>query len=454
MQQFRFNVVSAADADAEVPVSVAGQIMIDVQRLLTDVGDLMIRKELRTQNSLPEAMDARFGLTMQGAGPGVGAGGSEGALLDDALAAMCAELASATHSTTMPEESSNHIEAEGRRRIASDMLALADHLDGYVMTYGTDGAMRKFRMNNRGSLEAEASREISGMSGALIGVVSRDPARPHRWVISNGADAVQILFSPEASQEDVAAFAQSGPLIATGRVVLDADGKLTQIREVSDCYLFPLIKFRRIVTEKRDVVLLNPVVACPGYDRAKGLWTLSQEDIGIDVAKPTWDGAVLAFHDYLMFLWETYVESEGPFEGEEEELSGFLKSLAFPYRRFAHPFIMRAHPRPEHHAHDARPAPRGRRDRQRAHIQADRAGRGGGPRGEARQGAPLRGALSQDSHEVPRLDAEGLPLLRRVPRPAGPRRELHGQGRPPHGAHNLRMLRHDRAQTVHQGAVT
>lgn len=328
MQQFRFNVVSAADGD--VPVSVAGQVMIDVQRLLTDVGDLMIRKELRTQNSLPESMDARFGLTMQGSESGVGASASDSLLLEDALAAMCAELDGANLSTATPKEVSNHIEAEGRRRIAADMLALADDLDGYVMTYGTEGSMRKFRMNNRDALEAEASADASSMAGALIGVITRDPVRPHRWVISSGAEGAQILFSPEVSHDDVVSFSQSGPVIATGRVVL-ADGRISQLRDVSACYLFPLVKFRRIVTESRDIVLLNPVVACPGYDRRKGLWTLSQEDTGIEVAKPTWDEAVLAFHEYLMFLWENYVEVEGPFEGEEKELSSFLNSLAFPY---------------------------------------------------------------------------------------------------------------------------
>ena len=55
MQQFNFKVVSAEDEDAEVPVAVAGQIMVDVQNLISHTGELMVRQELRTQDMLPDS---------------------------------------------------------------------------------------------------------------------------------------------------------------------------------------------------------------------------------------------------------------------------------------------------------------------------------------------------------------------------------------------------------------
>lgn len=326
MQQFNFRVVSAEDPDAEVPVSVAGQVMMDVQSLISHTGELIVRQELRTQSSLPPWIADRFTLRMQGQGAGPR---MDGSLLEDALIRTCAELDRANLSATVPEEVSNHIEAWCRAAIARDVLDLWDHTSGYVLTYGTEGDMRRFRMNSRAALEAEASADPSAMPSAIIGEVSRDPDRRGRWLISNSRDPVPIQFSDSVPEADRESFPSMGPLIATGRVVLE-DGRLVGMRDVGACYRFPVVKFHRIITEDRDLMLLNPVTACPGYNRSKGLWTLSNEDIGIDIAKPSWDEAVWAFHEYFMFLWETYAESDAEFEGEEREVSDLLRSMAFP----------------------------------------------------------------------------------------------------------------------------
>ncbi|MDY5678349.1 MAG: hypothetical protein SPF21_00115, partial [Candidatus Methanomethylophilaceae archaeon] len=87
------------------------------------------------------------------------------------------------------------------------------------------------------------------------------------------------------------------------------------------------VKFHRIVTHDRDIVLLNPIAAMPSVDR-NGNWHLSTDDLGMDVSKPTWDDCVVAYHEYFAFLWETYCESDDEFEGEEREISDFLRSLA------------------------------------------------------------------------------------------------------------------------------
>ena len=328
MQQFNFKVVGADNPDEEVPVIVAGQIMVDIQNLLTDVGVLMVRQELRTQRLLPEGIGERFSLKLQGHG---GASGvrKDSSLLEDALFQLCAELDRANLSSTVPPETSNHIEAAGRKKIASDVLALSKHLDGYVLTYGTEGAMRKFRMNARRSLEKEVAMDLSAMPSAVIGVVSRDPEHSNRWLIDNG-EPIAISFADSVDRSDILSFPGMGPLIAVGNVTFDDNGEPSGIRNVTSCYMFPSVRFHRIITSERDLLLLTPVEACPGYNHDKGLWTLVNEDLGIDVSKPSWDSVVAAFHEYLMFLWETYVESDEEFEGEEKEIRDLLKSYAFP----------------------------------------------------------------------------------------------------------------------------
>ncbi len=327
MQQFNFKVVNSADADADVPILVAGQIMVDIQNLLADVGELMVRQELRTQNSLPEGIRDRFTLRMKGSG---GAGTrTDGALIEDALAMMCSELDHANLKSDY-KQPGNHIEAMGRSRIARDVLALADHLEGYTLSYGSDEGMRRFRMNARQALEKESVADPSSIPSAIIGVVFRDPVRKNRWIVSNGIDSVPASFSPEVSQEDREVFESYGPLIVVGTVSLDEDGRLTGIRDVTSCYQFPIVKFHRVIGAERDILLFNPVSACISHSGEKGTWTLVNEDLGISVTKPSWDAAVMAFHEYFLFLWETYAESDDDFEGEELEVRDYLRSMAFP----------------------------------------------------------------------------------------------------------------------------
>ena len=63
-QPFNFKVVPVDDENASVPVSVAGQTMVDVQNILTDVGTSMVRQELRLQNPVPKELVRRFDLSM------------------------------------------------------------------------------------------------------------------------------------------------------------------------------------------------------------------------------------------------------------------------------------------------------------------------------------------------------------------------------------------------------
>lgn len=328
MERFNFDVVDATDSNAEVPIAVAGQIMVDIQNLLTHTGELMVRQEFRTQNKIPAGISDRFSLRMQGHG-----GAStrkDGQLIEDALSALCDELDRANLGTTVPEETSNHIEARGRMLIAKDVLALADHLEGYTLSYGPDGYKRKFRMNSRTSLEREASFDIASRPSAIIGTLSKDPVHKNRWLISNGVDCVPVSFVGSVPIADIARFASKGPLIVTGFVDLGDDGRLMGLRESTGCYGFPVINFHRVITPERDILLLNPIAGCPGYNASKGMWTLSNEYLGINISKPSWDEAVYAFHEYFVFLWETYAESDETFEGEELEVREFLLSLAFP----------------------------------------------------------------------------------------------------------------------------
>ncbi len=325
MQQFTFLIVDSQDADADVPQDVSDVIMADIQHLITDIGELLIRQELRTQSALPTGVSDRFLLREVASG-----NRKDGTLLEDTLEQVFIELDRSNLTLFAPPETSNHIEAEGRRKIARDMLDLADHLGGYTMSYGSGGTIKKFRFNSRIATQKEATTNISDRVSAVIGAIRPDPDIRGGWLFTNGIDTVPITFSRFVSSEDIVNFSTMGPTIITGRILQDESGHLTSVKDVVECYLFPLVKFHRAITSERDIRLLNPIMARPGYNPVKGTWTLVNEDLGIDVSKGSWDEAVAAFHEYFMFLWETYVDVDAEFVGEEKDVRDFLLSLSYP----------------------------------------------------------------------------------------------------------------------------
>ncbi len=328
MQLFNFKVVPNDDERATVPVSVAGQTMVDVQNILLDIGSMMVRQELRLQNTIPENLIRRFSLSMD-----VSSGRNvetvtegEDTLMLDALNQLIKEL-ELVNMTEGRWELGSHRETLVRRKLSADLLTLADHLDGYDLYYGSGDNMRRFRLTRMDALRKIAGDGSESIQGAIIGVISHDTVHKNRWLISNGVDTVPITFASNISSTDITLFAEAGPLIASGIVVTDSDGTLKEMRAVVRCYSFPSVRFHRVITPERDIILLNPVEAIPGHN-AKGLWTLDCKDLGISVAKSSWDKCVIAFHAYFTFLWETYAESDSEFEGEEQEVRELLLSMA------------------------------------------------------------------------------------------------------------------------------
>ena len=330
MHSFGFKVVPPEGETSGVPVAVAGRTMVDVQKLLTDIGSMVVRMELRIQNDMPSELSSKFDLRIGGSSSsGIGSNPPEGsdALMEDALNALSETLDFLGTGAIGTWMTDNFPEPLGRKEIAKDLIDLSDHIQGFTLVYGNDGKTGEFKGLDRDKLMQYAEADVSSVGAAVIGTISKDQVKKNRWIISNGEDAIPLTFGSNIAPSDIPAFASAGPVIVTGTVVRDRDSNITEIRNANGCYTFPTVKFHRIVTHDRDIVLLNPVVAEPSVDR-NGNWHLSTADLGMDISKPTWDGCVVAYHEYFAFLWETYFESDDIFEGEEKEIADFLRSLA------------------------------------------------------------------------------------------------------------------------------
>ena len=329
MRSFGFRVVpSDPDDKSGVPIAVAGQIMVDVQKILSDIGAMIIRLELRIQNEIPAKLSRKFDLTIGGdICGGLNSEPTEGNddALETALDVLCATLEFLGKGAVGSWMTDTFEDDRSRAIIARDLIQLTDHLEGYALEYGPDEGQLRFEKLEREKIlpYAEMHPEIS----AAIGVISRDPVKRNHWNISNDEYVEPITFDRNIVPTDIPQFASAGPVIVIGLVSRGEKGHILSVDKISGCYTIPELKFHRITAYNGDRILLNPIVAKTGYDPESDMWSLTNEILGINVSKPSWDECVVAFHEYAIFLFENYVDSGKTFEGEEKEIQEFLLSL-------------------------------------------------------------------------------------------------------------------------------
>ena len=328
MRSFGFKVIPADPEDKSgVPISVAGQTMIDVQKLLTDIGSMLLRLSMRLQNEIPEDLVKKFDLTIGGNEGGLSTGPSEGndEALEGAMNILCSTLDFLGTGATGSWMEDTFEDEESRALIAKDLLELSKHLDGYILEYGTEDNVRRFENLNKEKLEPY-TKDGNWLSGA-VGKIQKDEVKRNHYNLTNDKYLVPISFDKNIASSDIPGFCNAGPVIVVGNVKRNKEGHIVSIEKISGCYTIPSLRFHRIISKNGDRNLLNPLIAVTSYDQYKDIWSLSNDDLGIYINKPSWDECVIAFHEYAMFLFETYVDTDKAFEGEELEIREYLRSL-------------------------------------------------------------------------------------------------------------------------------
>jgi len=328
MDSFGFKVISANPSSKKgVPISVAGQTMVDVQKLITDIGCMTMRLEMRLQNEIPEKLRRKFDLNIGGTGSGVGSKPTEGNeyALEKALKILCATLDFLGKGAVGSWMTDFFEDDESRATIAKDLIDLNDHLEGYVLEYGNVNRKERFTGLDREKIltYTQNSESVS----AAVGIVVRDEVKKNHWNLFNDNIIVPISFARNIAVSDIPTFARAGPVIVVGKVNRNPEGHIISIDKISGCYTIPELRFHSIVTEDSDRNLLNPISAVTGYDADSDEWLLRNDILGINIRKDSWDGAIVAFHEYVSFLFETYTKEEDEFEGEEQEIREYLLSL-------------------------------------------------------------------------------------------------------------------------------
>jgi len=327
MQPFGFNVISE-NGEEGIPIAIAGQVMVDIQNLLTDIGRHIVRSEMQLQNEIPPEILNKFtlrigGSSNKGLGSNVDSGSEE--LMDVAIKILFETLNYLGRGASGFWVANKFSDPFERVSIARDLVALNDHLDGNVLVYGPPHDQRQFRKLDREKL---LSYIRSGAERhTVIGKVSSDPRYKGHWNFMNSDAPVSlnpIKKSPKGMMEKAAA---SGVVEVMGNVSKNTEGRILSINNAESFNEINKVMFYRIITAKSNMLLVAPVVASVSYVPGTKMWRMNHDDLGIDVSRPTWDGCVIAFHEEFVYLYETYVQTNKTFQGDDKKAQALLMTF-------------------------------------------------------------------------------------------------------------------------------
>lgn len=266
MANFRINVVSDKE-DKRVPIELAGKTMVNVQNLLTHIGEYLMCKELHIQRSLNPKLAEKMTIYVDSMGSVSLSASSKkpdtkgyGNVIEDSAVLFEKTLDAACSENAMEWFEETFQQGGSKTKIINDVLALYEDVwkkEGFKIMYGST-EIKTFQNVN-----------VSGLQNL-------------------------IKFTMDS---------QSYGEIPIGE-----------------------ISFNRIFATNGDVELKTPLVASVSSEPGK--YTLKNDDLGIEVTKATWDEAVQQFHDYFVFYWLQYADKDdSELVGEEKETKDFLKKL-------------------------------------------------------------------------------------------------------------------------------
>ncbi len=336
MRDFTVNVVPNEEG-GKVPVFLAGQVMVDIQQILMDIGEYLTSRALRIQKSMSRGLISRFLLYM---GPDGGITldttvdapevGDFGNIVDDALELTENTLVAMGSGAGGYWMEDNFGDAFYRKAIIYDLVALDEHLSSFPdcsLMFGPSENPHRFGHVDIEKLASFIKEKGDVGTGAIIGTVSATVSRSKGTMLSivSGDRKVKLSFVDKDAEKAALALVDR-PAIIGGQIVIDGDGNPVEIRQAGGVTAAESIQFQRLVAANGDVKLAKPVKARIVY--APGSWTLRNDETGISVTHPTWDQAVQAFHDQMVFLWTQYSDPERQLEGEEAEIRDYLKGLS------------------------------------------------------------------------------------------------------------------------------
>jgi len=323
MDTLKFNVVPVNGRElSEIKKE---KIMEHVQNLLEHVGMYIVTAEMGFQGSSPDAFRSKFCLSSEPKERE-----NRDTVLETALVWLENTLDIAGTGMVDNWLSSTYTDPRYRVAIAKELMALCDELDGDRFSYGRGKNLKDFLNADAERFRKSSEADVKKFTCALAGVIDKSADGKGRkgYKLNTGAKTYDITLWKEFDRKNAENLSGKNSCLISGLAVMNDEGDIAEVRNLCGGEEFPGIVFNRMITPERDIVLLNPLTAEITFDRTSGKWTLNNEFLGISSSGSEWNKTVSDFHEYFVFLWETYVEGEKEELSEEEtELKEYLLSM-------------------------------------------------------------------------------------------------------------------------------
>lgn len=305
--------VVADGRDGEIPVSVAGRIMMDIQSLIVHIGAQMIEKEMMAVYEVPKEYLNRFILhitEVNGKSMTLSTKAQDkftGSMMDDAVGMLTCIMDS--DESVLPELIVNMFpDPKYRSWIIQDLDALSRDMKGYSISYDSMEASGTFKGTSEETIPQWTYPLPEDHPGTAVGLLYEDPLGRLRLACDKGD--VDLGIPEDRDNTGEAESCGSNPYAVTGHLIFTKEGILSEIRNVEGLRKVQAIEVPRIISKDSDVRLESPVTALISYVPDSKLWILSNDRLDISATGRTWDDAVRAFHDAFMERMEGYDADE------------------------------------------------------------------------------------------------------------------------------------------------
>jgi hypothetical protein len=327
--------VRSEKEDKRIPISVASDVMFDIQLLLTHIGESFIAEEFGSHSRPSEALASRFTLFIDPESGGISfktsAGEGKSELMDKALAKLIVTMDKMGSGSGTYWMGDNYSDPRYRCMVLYDLMQLSKHMTtdrGYSLFFNADGKEKKFVPLDPEKAQAFLDKNGRISRNTISGVLNSARSKRNTPLYSfiAGEDRAKISFANNDAENDASRFV-NGAVTVKGTLRYSADSELIEVSDVESVVPFNKKIFRHMISANRDIPLTASVEANVAYDNGTMIWKISYPDLGISSSDQDWDVAAAGFHDYFVFLCDNYLTKTDELSDEEKEVKELLVSL-------------------------------------------------------------------------------------------------------------------------------
>jgi hypothetical protein len=333
LSSFNIAVRSEKD-DKRIPVSVASDVMADVQHLLAHIGGSLVSAEMGYQDGMDAELAGRFTLYVDPKG-GISfssAGKGQSGLMDRTVALLETTLEKMGSGSGTYWMEDTYKDARYRCLVLDDLVRLSKHLapeNGYRLSFKKDGneiAFNPVDIEKANAFLSGAGKMSKGtVHGILYSVQTKRGAPMYGFVV--GDNRIKISFRSKEAENDASKYV-NGAVSITGTLRYSNDGELIDMANIDSVGPFEKKAFTHMISADRDIPLTGSLEADVKYNRDNSEWKLTFSDLGISSSHQHWDAAVTEFHDYFVFLCDNYLtKDDTELSEEEKEVKGLLRTF-------------------------------------------------------------------------------------------------------------------------------